>query len=240
MKNKKKSLVVRKSLFVAKTIRWSVALILLFATYEVAIRYAEPRLLPIRHIKLNGQCERINLSAIKYQIASHIKGFFTTNMTQLKEDILTVPFVDQVVVKRIWPDTLHIVLSEQQLVARWGNDLVVSSKGQIMRTRIDNHRHLPQFRGPEGQAEKMLQQYNEMTQLLLPFNLSIAALNLNSRRSWDLTLDNGLKILLGRKDVSAHLLSLTAVLPKLKKRHGDRISVIDLRYPNGISVHLKE
>ncbi len=240
MKAKKKSASIKRNSYFFKLFRWIFFLTLLLLLYETVIKYVEPKMFPVRHIILNGSGKHIKMSAIKHQIGHHVKGFFSTNMVKLKEDVLRVPLVEEVVVKRIWPDTLQILINEQQLVALWGEikGWAVSRKGKVVQVQEYDNKHLPKFIGPEGQETNMLAQYMEITKMLQPLHLSIVAMNLNSRHSWVITLDNGMKIILGRKDISQRLLALTTIWPKLTKRHGDLISAIDLRHPNGVSVHL--
>ncbi len=217
---------------------WFGVILLAVACYQVCIHFAEPRLLPIKHIKLSGECERIDEHTIKAHTMHYVRGFFSTDVMRLKRKLLKVPFVEDVSVKRIWPDTLLVTLEEQHFVALWGEDAMVSSKGEVSSLpEID--KKLPVFKGPEGQAALMVQQYNEITKLIEPLHLTIKELDLNNRRSWQMQLSNNIKVIMGRKELSQKVETLKTVYPRLKKRHGVNIEAIDLRYPNGICVHPK-
>ncbi|MBA2653959.1 MAG: FtsQ-type POTRA domain-containing protein [Gammaproteobacteria bacterium] len=221
-----------------KIIAWGGCLFSLVIIYLSFFHFAEPKLFPMRHIKVQATCEHINLSTLRYKITPHIKGFFSTNMTALKKNILTEPFVDEVIIRRVWPDTLLVTLSESHLVASWGDDAAVNSRGEIMPIKIDSSKNLPAFVGPESQAANILEQYTALTKYLSPLNLGINEITLSQRRSWQITLNNGIKILLGRKDIEDHLSAFITIYPKLKKIHGDNLQSIDLRHSNGFSVHL--
>lgn len=222
----------------AKYVLWGLFFALLIACYEVAVKYAEPRLLPIQHIRLEVSCERTSEQEIKKQTAGYVKGFFSTDVMKLKEKLLSIPFIDEVNVKRIWPDTLLITLVEQKFVALWDNTGAVTRKGIVVKG-VNVDKDMPRFMGPEGQSVMMLEQYHEMSNILKPLNLTIKELNLNSRRSWQVVLSNNVKVIIGRNDIDNKLLNLATVFPKLKKRHGNTIDSVDLRYPNGICVHVK-
>lgn len=236
--NKKLTHANKEKLVNSKGIRWAITFFLMFIMYEIVIQYAEPRLLPVRHIKMDTQVERVDLAALQQRILPHIRGFFSTNAMALKQDILKDPFIDEVIIKRIWPDTLLVSLKELTIIASWGDKEAVSSKGDVLPVKVDPDKHLPIFLGPSGQAAKILEQYNAFVTILRPFNMSISEINLNLRQSWQITLDNGLRILLGRKDLIEHLNSFVSVYPKLKKIHGENLESVDLRHSNGISVHL--
>lgn len=225
---------------IPKIVLWAMFFCLLFATYELALRFAEPRLLPINHIKLDAEFNLASCAQVKNEIGKNIKGFFSTDVMRLRDKLLTIPFVEEVLIKRIWPDTLWVKVMEQKLVANFGDHAALSSTGKIIdNVQIDLDPNLPSFIGSQEQAAMMLEQFTEMSNILKPLDVSIRELALNSRRSWQITLSNGMKIIMGRKEVSDKLGALTAIFPKLQHRHGDNIDSIDLRYPNGICVHTK-
>lgn len=211
-----------------------------FVLYEVTIRIIEPHFLPIRHVKIDATGERLNIANIHQQVNAHIKGFFSTDVMALKQRVLKEPFVDNVMIKRIWPDTLLVTLSELKLVARWGKDNAVTSHGEVLPVKLASGIEVPNFVGPEGQAQSMLDQYTEFSKMLLPHHLSIAELNLNQRHSWQITLGNGINVVLGRKDIVPHLASFISIYPRLKKTHGNHIDTIDLRHSNGFSLRLND
>lgn len=219
-----------------KIIRYLLLIILLVVTYKVILNYLEPQVFPIEHLKLNGEFNRINVPQLQQSIKPLAKGFFSTNMMKLKREIERMPFVDEVSIKRIWPNTLLLTLTEIEFVADWGKDAALTSHGQVMPIKVQSEKQLPVFFGPENQASKMLEQYKELSTLLLPYNLSIAELSLNLRNSWRITLDNGTQILLGRKDIYPHLATFLQVYPKIKKLQDEKIVSIDLRHSNGLSV----
>lgn len=227
----------QKSLWI-KLLQWCLLASLLISAYEIGMHCAEPKLLPIRHIQINGKYERINLPSINKGVKPYVKGFFSTDVIALKDIILKEPFVDEVVIKRLWPDTLLITLTEITLVASWGENASVTSKGLIIPVKVNPTTHLPNFVGPESQINNILMQYVNLSNILHPFHLSISEINLNPRHSWQITLDNGINLLLGRKDIAEHLSSFALIYPKLKKMHGNRLASIDLRHSNGLSVNL--
>lgn len=237
-RNRRVSTVKKQTFEISKQYWWVGIILLAITCYELSIHYAEPRLLPIKHIKLQAQCDRIDETLIKQHTTKFTKGFFTTDVMRLKNKLQKLPYVEEVSIKRIWPDTLLVTIIEQKFVAAWGKSGAVSSKG-VVASLPEVDQHLPKFVGPEGQANVMLETYNAISKIIEPFALKVRELDLNGRRSWQVKLDNNLKIIMGRKDYENKLLALMSVYPKLKKRHGNDIDTIDLRYPNGICVHAK-
>jgi cell division protein FtsQ len=166
-----------------------------------------------------------------------LRGFFSTSVMNIKQELINIPFVDEVAVRRLWPDTLLIEITEQQLVARWGK-AAVNSKGAVVNVPVDDHKNLPIFVGPEGQAANILQMYRDMSVLLQQIGVTITQIDLTSRRSWQLTLSHGVKVALGCDNMLFKLEQLIALWPKLYEVHGKSIAVIDLRYTNGLAVRV--
>lgn len=229
----------RRSSAHAKMISWSLLVFLSLILFQVSVKYAEPRCLPIKHIRIEASCHHINLSALQACIKPDVKGFFTTNMIQLKHHILKVPFVDYVTIKRIWPDTLIVSVKEIELVAKWGENSWLSAEGKLVTNNQDIKANLPYFVGPESQAKKMLEVYQDLASILQPYQSSIREIHLTSHYSWLIKLDNEVNILLGRQEIVEHFSSFASIYPQLKKKHGNEIATIDLRHSNGLAVTLK-
>lgn len=102
--------------------------------------------------------------------------------------------------------------------------------------------NLPMLYGPEGSENEVLQGYRDMGQVLAKdkFTLKVAAMT--ARRSWQLTLNNDIKLNLGRGDTSAkrlqRFMELYPVLQQQAQTDGKRISYVDLRYDSGAAVGL--
>lgn len=199
------------------------------------IKIFEPKLFPINHLEISSENEEINSVEAKKMVEKKIRGFFLTDMMDIKKHLSTLPNVDQINLKRVWPDKLIINITTQKLVAKWGKQCAVTSKGEIV-SRALSEEDAPWFNGPQDQSLCMLQKYQVMSDQLKGLGLKITKLELNDRRSWQLALDNGVHIMLGRKDVDNRFLRFMNVWPKLNKLHQGNIATIDLRYANGVSV----
>lgn len=215
--------------------------LLFFVISKCVVIYVEPACFPIRHVSFDADSSRIDLNHAKTVIIPFIKGFFSTDVSQIKQELLKNPMLGQVSIRRLWKDTLSITLSEQQWVARWGDHHGVTRQGTIVLVPTPSvlNPSLPLFEGSPDEVAQLLTHYYAFSNLLGPLQLSIDRLSLNPRQSWTLTLSNGVKLFLGRQEVLQHLLNFKLAYPRLKKIHGDRMDVMDLRYPNGISVHLR-
>lgn len=69
------------------------------------------------------------------------------------------------------------------------------------------------------------------------FNL--VSLALSERFAWQLWLDNGIRLNLGREDKAQRVQRFIDVYPRLEKPEGAQVDAIDLRYDTGLAVSWK-
>jgi len=93
---------------------------------------------------------------------------------------------------------------------------------------------------PQGQQHIVLQKWRQYSQALVPFNLSITSLTLNSRGSWQMVLNNGISITLGRTDPDTRFARFITAYPTVLAQQTLNIRSIDLRYSDGFAVAWKK
>jgi cell division protein FtsQ len=226
--------------FLRSAIRYMGLLLFICVCYQIAMKFIEPRMLPIKHVKVSARAKRVDLGSLKKRMQPYVRGFFSTKTVILKREMMREPFVDEIVIKRSWPDTLLVYVKEIVIIANWRNEKAVNSKGELVDIKLDQKNKLPLFEGPENQVAKLLVAYKGFSEVLRPLNLFVSELRLNLRHSWQITLDNDITLYLGRKDLFEHMKTFVAVYPKLKRMHGDRLEAVDLRHTNGVSVRLSD
>ncbi|MDA8492443.1 cell division protein FtsQ [Kluyvera georgiana] len=167
--------------------------------------------------------------------------FMTQDVNIVQSQIERLPWIKQASVRKQWPDELKIHLVEYVPIARWNDQHMVDAEGTAFSIPADrtSKQNLPMLYGPEGSASEVLQGYHDMGAVLAKgkFTLKVAAMT--ARRSWQLTLDNGIKLNLGRGDTMkrlARFLELYPVLEQQAQTEGNRISYVDLRYDSGAAI----
>ncbi len=103
-------------------------------------------------------------------------------------------------VRKQWPDELKIHLVEYVPIARWNDQHMVDAEGNTFSVPPDrtSKQVLPMLYGPEGSANEVLQGYREMGQMLAKDRFTLKEAAMTARRSWQLTLNNDIKLNLGR------------------------------------------
>ena len=167
-------------------------------------------------------------------------GFLDVDMQAIQSAVSTLPWVDTVTVKRIWPDTIDIKVREKKAFARWGKNSLITERGIIFTPRnIQQFQYLTVVTGPELQQVKVLEIMKGIKTALADQSMELAEFSINDRWAWKIKLATGLEILLGRNDQLKKLQRFLKTLTLLKQEQVEQIAVVDLRYPNGYAVSWK-
>ncbi|HEY2630028.1 MAG TPA: cell division protein FtsQ/DivIB, partial [Usitatibacter sp.] len=126
-----------------------------------------------------------------------------------------------------------VTLEAHEPLARWTEGALVSTKGEVFNAEYAGF--LPRFRGPEGTAAKMAAAYPPIASALAPLASALTDLNLSPRGSWQVVLESGLVLELGRADMEQRLARFAAVWPQLTAQ-GVASRHADLRYANGFAL----
>lgn len=199
----------------------------------------KPGSLPLRAVRIEGAFTHLTPEDVQQAIAGAASGgFLYADVNALRQAALGVPWVRSVNVRRVWPDTLRVNITEHAAAARWGEQGLLSREGKVFTPKVASYPPgLPELHGPDGTQALVLSQYRAMNKAIAPLNLHIKRINLDARRAWRLSLSNGIELLLGRAGSDAHLQRFVQVYPSLLTTPaGGVIERVDMRYGNGLAV----
>lgn len=181
----------------------------------------------------------------KQQLTQHLNpvikdNYFTSDLEQIRDRTLEVSWVDRVVVSRAWPNGIRVRVMPRHPIARWGTGRLLSDEGDVYTEAVaKNHTSLPLLHGPLDQSKVMMRRYNEINQLFHPANLRLKELYLTDRRTWFMQFDSGLRIIVDQDQTMSKLQRLSQLVQTDLKPVWSRVSAIDLRYRNGLSIQWK-
>jgi len=217
-------------------------LVLIAATSALLAKLRDPHTLPVRQVRIEGEfvhLDRRELEAVAAPLVSG--GFFTIDLRRVEEAVEALPWVYDVSLRRYWPETLELRVVEQVAIARWGDKALLNQYGELFEPSTESFpQGLPRLYGPAGKERDLIDRFIKVSEMLKTVGLKPRELVEDPRRAWQLSLDNGVTITLGRDDTVARLKRFLAVYPQTLADKSDTLARVDLRYTNGFAVAWRE
>ena len=206
------------------------------AAFAVGLLYAVDR--PVRRVVVDGPFQRVSPPEVEAVVSRTVGGgLASVDLDGVRKGIEALEWVDHAVVHRRWPDAIHVRVTEQVAAARWNEAGLLNTRGELF---IRNARYvppeLPRLEGPEGSEGNVAQLYLEAQGRLLEVGLRLSGVRLNERGAWELDLDNGLIVRLGRQAVNQRLERFIRLASPMVAKRSAEIRYVDMRYTNGFSV----
>ena len=233
----------RPNLAVIKRVLWPLLLLALIAgLYELGQRLMPYADRPISKVSVRGDLTYVDQVTVQERMAPFVEAsFFKVDLDGLRQDLERMPWIAYVEVRRVWPDQVTVRLEEHLPIARWGDEALLNNSGQAFTpSNLARYEHLPQLHGPKRAQQRVMQQYQMLSQMLRPLGFSIKRLELRARGSWFVTTEQGIELLLGRDQIIEKMRRFTVVYQQALAQESEKIARIDLRYANGLAVAWRE
>ena len=193
---------------------------------------------PIRAISMDGSFQRVSPGQIEKAVAPYTQaGFMSADLDRIQHAVEAVPWVDHARVQRRWPNSLHVTIIEETAAARWGESGLLNTRGRLfVREATHVPAELPRLSGPDGTESQVAQRYLSAQGRMLEAGMRIAALRLDQRGAWEMDLDSGVTVRLGRRDVDERLDRFIRTASQVISHRLSDISYVDMRYSNGFAI----
>jgi cell division protein FtsQ len=169
-----------------------------------------------------------------------LSSYFALDVQAVQQSVTALPWVASVSVRKQWPDQLQVFVVEHTPVAFWNSDLLLNQMGQVFQAQSEKlSKKLPQLFGPEGSEKEAWQVFLQLRDMLQVNNFDLVSLALSERFAWQLWLDNGVRLNLGRTDKAKRVQRFIDVYPLMEKPQGAHIDEVDLRYDTGLAISWK-
>lgn len=198
---------------------------------------------PVTSLVISGEMVYTNKLDIETAIENiNLGNFFKVDVNDVQKHVSQLPWVYSVSVRKQWPNELKIYIVDQTPIAYWNGDMLINQYGDVFQantSRLINE--LPNFFGPEGTEELALENFTNLNQLLDYSDLNIDELVLSERFAWQLILNDGVTLDLGRENRVERIQRFMDAYPQIKinKKKNQQVDYIDLRYDTGLAVGWK-
>lgn len=209
-----------------------------FMTYQISVVMLDR---PIQSIEVNGPFQRVTALQIEEAISDNLNyGFLSADLSDIQQKVIALPWIDHASVSRRWPSKIVVSVSEQVPAACWGERGLLNTRGELF---VSNATHvpaeLPRLSGPDSQASAVARRYLKIRDQLIPLGLDVRKLQVDERGAWDLTLQNGVNIRLGRRDVADRTRLFLEIVADIVSSKETEIEYVDMRYSNGFAIGWK-
>jgi cell division protein FtsQ len=194
---------------------------------------------PVSRVLFTGELKHVDRDELVSRTQPLLtgEGFMTVDLEAIRAELLQMPWVAEVSVRRQWPSHLVVAVVEQVPIARWGDDGLLNRRGQVFRPlplgAVDD---LPVLFGPDAVAADVVARYADLSALLAAEGLRLVSLGTDQRGSWRAELDGGVQLRLGTGELLDKLRRFARVYrAELQPRFAE-VAYVDLRYSNGLAI----
>lgn len=196
---------------------------------------------PIETVVINGAFQRVSAIQIEGLLEPAARvGFLNVDLLQIKRELVALPWVARANVRRKWPGTLEVNISEEKPVACWGEKGLLNQSGELF---VLNAEHvpaeLPRLSGPQGTEGRVTERFFNVQEQLEHRGLSALAMSLDGRGAWSFQLSSGMQVRLGAQDVDARINRFFHALDTAVGPVSSDVNYVDMRYPNGFAIGWK-
>ena len=215
----------------------------------------QPQRIPVKYISVAGELRNTEPSQVQKAIAQVVSSsnILRVDISKAVAAAQALPWVENATVNRKWPDTLEVHVNERVVQARWNDDMWLDQSGVTLELPEYENESLPRMRGGSGAGHEVLAKYRTMERKFFRSGLKILELSKSERDSWEFQVqvvstdekashdktesaEPSIRVILGSADLEKRSDRFLRLYSELFHSVADQISIIDMRYPDGISV----
>lgn len=197
---------------------------------------------PLRQLRLTADYQRVDAEAVRAAVMPHLgAGFFAVSLGSIHDAVAALDWVDQVEVRKQFPDRIEISIREHQPFAVWSDGQLLSATGKLFPRPADGApAELPMFEADPRRVEDVVQVYRMLRDAFAVEGVAVRSVRLSARGSWSFKLDTGAIVMAGRGDPQQRVLRFAPLLSELAQHDTRVLERADLRYANGFALRWAE
>jgi cell division protein FtsQ len=218
----------------ANTLLGISVLLLFFGAVHYTVHMPE---FSLNVVQLTATPQRVDPAQVEDIVSTELRGnFFTVDIENVRKAFEKLPWVRKVSIRRHFPWTLEVRLEEHVALAHWNDAELVNIQGEVF--AAESEQVLPRFIGQPDSAAEITQMYKAFGEQLEPIKQKVVQISLSPRRAWQLRLNSGMVLELGREQAQERLARFVAVYPTSLATLPHPLNYVDLRYRNGFAAYL--
>ncbi|MBD5770429.1 cell division protein FtsQ/DivIB [Marinomonas sp. SM2066] len=210
-------------------------LLVLVATFQGNDSF--DRWLVIKNIEIKGDLKYVTKDELELDYSTLLGlNLFSVSVADILTIVESSEWVESAEVRKVWPNTLQVLVHEHTPLAYWGDRQLVSTSAVVIEPKSVPKLPLPRLYGPYDSSDVVLEQFGLISQVLASSSLRINTLTLEARGAWSIIFTNGVRVKLGREEILDRLQRFIAVYKSDLSGRIEKITSVDARYPHGVAV----
>lgn len=195
----------------------------------------------IQKIEIKGDLKNATVDELQSDYSALLgRSLLSVSLSDALSVALASEWVENAEIRKVWPNTLQVLVHEHTPLAYWGDGQIISTSAVVITPKTVPDLPLTRLYGPEDSSDIVLEQFGLISQVLASSSLRVFSLTLEPRGAWSIRFTNGIVVKLGRDEILERLQRFIAVYKSDLSGRIDQITLVDARYPHGVAVGWKK
>ena len=224
----------------------TITVVLLMTGVVLADQLFRPGRFTIERIHIHGNSARVDAQTVERTAwLALIGNYFTADLEEIENALVHLPGVYQAAVRRHWPDTLEISITEAGAIALWyaTDGSALESRDYVNLPPDSNITLQPVLRSPTADRHTVIDAFLDLVSSLALLDLEVKKLSIDEAGNWVVVLQSAslqipveLEIVVGRGNPVRKVDQFVAVFDSVLQDRLPDIERVDMRYDSGFAV----
>ena len=236
----------RKKILHTPSLWVTITVVLLMTGVVLADQLFRPGRFTIERIHIHGNSARVDAQTVERTAwLALIGNYFTADLEEIENALVRLPGVYQAAVRRHWPDTLEISITEAGAIALWyaTDGSALESRDYVNLPPDSNITLQPVLRSPTADRHTVIDAFLDLVSSLALLDLEVKKLSIDEAGDWVVVLQSAslqipveLEIDVGRGNPVRKVDQFVAVFDSVLQDRLPDIERVDMRYDSGFAV----
>ena len=236
----------RKKILHKPSLWVTITVVLLMTGVVLADQLFRPGRFTIERIHIHGNSARVDAQTVERTAwLALIGNYFTADLEEIENALVHLPGVYQAAVRRHWPDTLEISITEAGAIALWDatDGSALESRDYVNLPPDSNITLQPVLRSPTADRHTVIDAFLDLVSSLALLDLEVKKLSIDEAGDWVVVLQSAslqipveLEIVVGRGNPVRKVDQFVAVFDSVLQDRLPDIERVDMRYDSGFAV----